>query len=122
MSAPMRHWVAASGGDLHSLALRDISPRAADGRVTGPMSLPMTRACGDPMVAQTLRTLASPAGHAAQPSAMGHVESLDGPCAISAMPTITPCESSSVPASAHHHAQLGPPHVGRITAIAPTRP
>lgn len=62
VSAPMRHWVAASAGDLHSLALRDISPRAADGRVTGPMSLPMTRACGYPMVAQTLRTLANPAG------------------------------------------------------------
>lgn len=92
----MRHWVAASAGDLHGLALRDIFPRAADGRVTGPMSPPVTRACRYPVVAQTLSTLASPAEHAAQPSAMGHVESLDGPCAISAMPTTTPSESSSV--------------------------
>ncbi|OQP43641.1 hypothetical protein IB62_000055 [Xanthomonas euvesicatoria] len=62
MSAPMRHWVAASAGDLHRLALREAFPRAADGRVTGPMSPPVTRACGYPMVAQTLRTLANPAG------------------------------------------------------------
>ncbi|PWH26037.1 hypothetical protein CEX93_17760 [Xanthomonas euvesicatoria] len=123
MSAPMRHWVAASAGDLHSLALRDISPRAADGRVTGPMSLPMTRACGYPMVAQTLRTLANPAGLMPRShrrwatSKAWTARAQSPPC-----PTTAPSESSSVRASAPHRAQLGPPHVGRRTAIAPTRP
>ncbi|ASK94016.1 hypothetical protein XcvCFBP7111P_23225 [Xanthomonas citri pv. vignicola] len=41
MSATMRHWVAASAGDLHSLALRDAFPGAADRSVTVPMPLPI---------------------------------------------------------------------------------